>query len=156
MQKITLITLGNKMPGWVDVALNEYSKRLQESAQFNLVEIPLLRRGKSSDLARIQEKEMQLMKSHIPAGSRLIALDVQGESLSSEQLALKLEKAQHQAHELCFIIGGPEGILTTLLQQCDEKWSLSKLTLPHTIARIVFIEAVYRAYSILNNHPYHK
>ena len=156
MQKITLITLGNKMPSWVDAAVNEYSKRLQESAQLNLIEISLLRRGKISDLSRIQEKEMQAMRSQIPLGARLIALDVLGESLSSEQLASRLEKSQLQGQALCFLIGGPEGILPALLQQCDERWSLSKLTLPHAIARIVFIEALYRGFSILNHHPYHK
>jgi 23S rRNA (pseudouridine1915-N3)-methyltransferase len=156
MQKITLITLGNKMPDWVDQAVQEFSKRLQESALFHLIEIPLLRRGKSTDLSRIQEKELQLMKSAIPNGCRLIALDVCGETFTSEQLALKLEKIQHHSCHLCFLIGGPEGMLPELLNQCDERWSLSKLTLPHALARIVLIEAIYRAYSIIHHHPYHK
>ncbi len=144
------------MPNWVDEAVCEFSKRLQESAQFNLIEIPLLRRGKSMDLSRILEKEMLLMRSAIPIGCRMIALDLGGESFTSEQLALKIERLQHISSHLCFLIGGPEGISPEILAQCDERWSLSKLTLPHTLARIVLLETLYRAYSILNNHPYHK
>jgi len=154
--KITLITLGNKMPSWVDEAVREFSKRLQESVQLHLIEIPLLRRGKSMDLTRILDKETAAIRESIPNGSRLIALDVGGESFTSEQLALKVERLQHLASHLCFIIGGPEGISQEILSQCNERWSLSKLTLPHTLARIVLLETLYRAYSILNNHPYHK
>lgn len=144
------------MPNWVDEAVCEFSKRLQDAAQLNLIELPLLRRGKSMDLSRILEKEMLLMRAAIPIGCRLIALDLGGESFTSEQLALKIERLQHISSHLCFLIGGPEGISPEILAQCDERWSLSKLTLPHTLARIVLLETLYRAYSILNNHPYHK
>lgn len=144
------------MPGWVDEAVREYSKRLSESASLNLIEIPLLRRGKSTDLSRILEKEMQTMRAAIPHGARLIALDIQGESFTSEALALKIKKLQHISSHLCFLIGGPEGLSPELLTLCDERWSLSQLTLPHPLARIILLETLYRAYSIINNHPYHK
>lgn len=144
------------MPNWVDEAIREYSKRLSESAHLNLIEVPLLRRGKSTDLSRIMEKEMCAMQAAIPSGSRLIALDIQGESFTSEALALKIKKLQHISSHLCFLIGGPEGLLPELLALCDERWSLSSLTLPHALARIILLETLYRAYSILNHHPYHK
>lgn len=156
MMKMTIITLGHKMPRWVDEAVGEFSKRLQESTTLQLIEIPLLKRGKSSDLSRILEKELSLIASAIPSGSRLIALDLTGESFTSEQLALKIERLQTITSHLCFIIGGPEGLAPGLLDRCDERWSLSKLTLPHTLARILLLETLYRAYSILNHHPYHK
>ncbi|AHE66665.1 23S rRNA (pseudouridine(1915)-N(3))-methyltransferase RlmH [Legionella oakridgensis] len=156
MLKITLITLGNKMPSWVNEAVGDYKKRLQDGIALTLVEIPLLRRGKSADLARILEKEATLMTTAIPQGARLIALDMTGESFSSEQLAHKIEQLQHINSHLCFLIGGPEGLCRKLLARCDERWSLSTLTLPHPLVRIVFIEAIYRAWSILQNHPYHK
>lgn len=156
MQKITLITLGNKMPRWVSDAVNEFSKRITESATLQLVEIPLFKRGKSTDLSRILEKEIQLMQAAIPASSRRIALDVSGESFTSEQLAIKIERLQQIAHHLCFLIGGPEGLSAELLASCDERWSLSQLTLPHTLARIVLLEALYRAYTIIHHHPYHR
>lgn len=154
--KITLITLGNKMPAWVNDAVDEFSKRLREAVTLQLIEIPLIKRGKSTDLSRILEKEQALIQASIPSGCRLIALDITGESFSSEQLAIKIERLQTTTSHLCFVIGGPEGIVPELLSKCDERWSLSKLTLPHTIARIVLLETLYRAYAILNHHPYHK
>jgi 23S rRNA (pseudouridine1915-N3)-methyltransferase len=156
MLKLTLVTLGNKMPRWVNEAVEEFSKRLQEWVQLRLIEIPLLKRGKTADLSRILEKEMTLVQSAIPSGSRLIALDLNGESFTSEQLALKIEHLQQISSHVCFLIGGPEGISPALLNQCNESWSLSKLTLPHTLARIILLETVYRAFSLINNHPYHK
>ena len=155
MLKITIITIGNKMPTWVDQAVKEYSKRLQESVTLTIVEIPLLRRGKSSDLARIMEKEMLLTSAAIPNGSRLIALDITGTAFTSEQLAGKLEHVQQITSHICFLIGGPEGLSPQLIARSDERWSMSMLTLPHTIVRIVLLEALYRAWSILHNHPYH-
>lgn len=156
MIKITLLVMGHKMPAWVNEGMSEFMKRLKEFCTFTLLEIPLERRGKSTDLSRILEKEKNLLQSAIPSGSRLIALDIQGESFSSEGLSLKLAQLQHLSSHLCFIIGGPEGLMPEVLSQCHEKWSLSKLTLPHTLARILLVETLYRAFSILANHPYHK
>ncbi len=156
MLKVTIITLGNKVPTWVDLGIKEYSKRLQEHVTLSLVEIPLLRRGKSSDLARIMDKEMLLMSEAIPQGARLIALDITGKAYASQQLSLKLEHLQQISSHLTFLIGGPEGLSPALVARSDERWSLSMLTLPHTLARIVLLEALYRAWSIANNHPYHK
>lgn len=156
MLKITLIALGNKMPGWVDDAVQEFTKRLQDTVVLSIIEIPLIRRGKTSDLSRILEKEMALMSAAIPHNARLIALDVTGKTFSSEQLASKIERLQQISSHLCFLIGGPEGLAPELVARSDERWSLSQLTLPHTIVRIVLLEALYRAWSILQNHPYHK
>ncbi|CZG03519.1 TPA: 23S rRNA (pseudouridine(1915)-N(3))-methyltransferase RlmH [Legionella pneumophila subsp. pneumophila] len=156
MLKITIITLGNKMPDWVNSGVNEYAKRFHDGIQIKLIEIPLLRRNKSSDLARILEKESALTKDALPANARLIALDMLGKSFSSVELALRLTQLQQISSHLCFIIGGPEGLSNEILTLCDERWSLSKLTLPHPLVRIILLESLYRAWSIINNHPYHK
>jgi 23S rRNA (pseudouridine1915-N3)-methyltransferase len=156
MLKITIIALGNKMPTWVVQGTNEYIKRLSDGIQLKLIEIPLLQRGKSSDLARILDKESILIKDAIPHGARIIALDSQGRSFSSEELATKIDQLQQVSSHFCLIIGGPEGLSNTILDLCHEKWSLSKLTLPHPIVRIVLLETLYRAWSIIHNHPYHK
>lgn len=156
MLKVTVVTMGNKMPVWVQQAVNEYAKRLQDAIVLSIIEIPLIRRGKSTDLSRIMEKEMLLMRAAIPHNARLIALDMTGESFSSEQLAVRIDKLQHITHHLCFLIGGPEGLASALVAQSNERWSLSKLTLPHTLVRITLVEALYRAWSILSHHPYHK
>lgn len=154
--KITLVTMGNKMPSWVEQAVKEYSKRLQDSGDLTLIEIPLVRRGKSSDLVRILAREMALMNTAIPNHSHIIALDSTGETFTSEQLAGKIARLQQISHHLCFLIGGPEGLASEIIAKSNEQWSLSALTLPHTLARITLLEALYRAFSILHNHPYHK
>lgn len=144
------------MPGWVNEASNEFRKRLQEFASCNLVEIPLIKRGKATDLTRILEKEAAQILQAIPSASHVIALDPYGESISSEKLAIKIEALQHRSSHLCFIIGGPEGLAPEVLARSNERWSLSELTLPHPIVRIVLLEALYRGWTIIHNHPYHK
>lgn len=144
------------MPDWVNQGCNDYAKRFQEGIQLKLIEIPLIKRSKSSDLARILEKEALQIKDAIPSGARIIALQIEGKSFSSEALALKLTQLQQINSHLCFIIGGPEGLSPTILNHCDDHWSLSKLTLPHPLVRILLLETLYRAWSIINNHPYHK
>ncbi|MBA3537020.1 MAG: 23S rRNA (pseudouridine(1915)-N(3))-methyltransferase RlmH [Tatlockia sp.] len=156
MLKITLVSCGNKMPSWVNEGTLEFSKRLQDYASFNLIEIPLIKRGKSSDLSRILEKEAALMAAAIPSGARIIALEIGGDSFSSEKLAAKLEQLQQISSHLCFLIGGPEGLAPALIARAHERWSLSQLTLPHPLVRIVLMETLYRSWSIINNHPYHK
>lgn len=154
--KITIITLGNKMPNWVEQAAKEYTKRLKEWVAVTLIEIPLLKRGKPTDLVRILEKEMIMMNAAIPSGAHLIALDSRGGSFTSEQLAVKIERLQQATSHLCFLIGGPEGLAEELLAKSNEQWSLSLLTLPHTLVRVTLLEALYRAWSIIHHHPYHK
>ncbi|MCW8385810.1 23S rRNA (pseudouridine(1915)-N(3))-methyltransferase RlmH [Fluoribacter dumoffii] len=156
MLKITIITLGNKMPDWVTQGSNEYAKRFNDGIQLKIIEIPLIRRSKSSDLSRIMEKEAVLMKDALPNGARLIALEIEGKAFSSEELALKISHLNQTTSHLCFLIGGPEGLSQDILKLCDERWSLSKLTLPHPLVRIILLETLYRAWSIINNHPYHK
>jgi 23S rRNA (pseudouridine1915-N3)-methyltransferase len=156
MLKITIITVGNKMPDWVAQGSADYAKRFNDGIQVKIIEIPLIRRTKFSDLARILEKEASAIKETLPSSARLIALDIEGKSFSSEQLALKITQLQQISSHLCFLIGGPEGLSQEIIERCDERWSLSKLTLPHPLVRIILLETLYRAWSIINNHPYHK
>jgi 23S rRNA (pseudouridine1915-N3)-methyltransferase len=156
MLKLTIISLGNKMPDWVNQGIHDYTKRLSDGIQVKLVEIPLIKRNKVSDLNRILEKEASIIIENIPNNSHLIALDVQGKEFSSEEMAIRITQLQNISSHFCFIIGGPEGLANDVLNRCNERWSLSKLTLPHPLARIVLVEALYRAWSIINNHPYHK
>lgn len=144
------------MQSWVNQGTQEYAKRFVDGISLNLIEIPLHTRNKSSDLNRIFEKESALIAEAIPNGSRVIALTIDGKAYSSEELAEKIAKIQHISSHLCFIIGGPEGLSQDTINRADECWSLSKLTLPHPLVRIVLLETLYRAWSIMNNHPYHK
>ena len=148
--------MGNKMPAWVDQAVQEYSKRLQEGIALTIIEIPLMRRGKSTDLSRVMDKEMEMMNKVIPNNAHVIALEIAGEAFTSEQLASKVAQLQQVTSHLCFLIGGPEGLSPALTARSNDRWSLSKLTLPHTLVRILLLETLYRAWSILHHHPYHK
>jgi 23S rRNA (pseudouridine1915-N3)-methyltransferase len=156
MFKLTIVACGSKMPSWVNEAVSDYSKRLKEYVNLALVEIPLFKRNKSSDLTRIMEKEALLIQSAIPNGAQVIALDIQGETFSSEKLAAKFEALQLTCSHLCLLIGGPEGLSPQTLAKCHARWSLSALTLPHPLVRIILLETIYRAWSISHNHPYHK
>lgn len=156
MFKISLIACGNKLPSWVNEATNDYLRRLQDHVNFSLIEIPLVKRRKPNDLPRILEKEADLIKAAIPAGARVISMEIKGEAFSSEKLALKLNQLQQITPHICFLIGGPEGLPSSLSSSSSESWSLSCLTLPHGLARVILIESLYRAWAILHHHPYHK
>ncbi|KTC98118.1 23S rRNA (pseudouridine(1915)-N(3))-methyltransferase RlmH [Legionella erythra] len=156
MLKMTVIACGSKMPSWVNDAIKEYSKRLQDFVTLSIVEIPLTKRTKSSDMARIMDKEAQLIQSAIPPGARVIALAIEGEQFTSEKLAIKLNALQQSHSHICLIIGGPEGLSPAILNHSQEHWSLSRLTLPHPLVRILLLETIYRAFAINSNHPYHK
>lgn len=156
MLKISIIAFGNKMPAWVNEGVSEFKKRLQEHVALTLIELPLMNRSNPHELSKILVKEMDLMVKNIPQSAYVIALDVTGTTFTSHVLALKLEKLQQTTSHICFLMGGPEGFLPELLEKTQERWSLSALTLPHTLARIVLLESVYRGFSILANHPYHK
>lgn len=156
MLKISLIACGHKMPTWVNTAVAEFSKRLRDYVNFQLIEIPLAKRQKGSNLARILEKETNAILAAIPEQAYLIALESSGQCFTSEQLAAKLQQLQQKTSHLCLLIGGPEGLSPILTEHAQERWSLSALTMPHPLVRIVLTETLYRAFSIIHHHPYHK
>lgn len=154
--KIELIAMGDHMPQWVLQGFDEYRKRLASHYSFKLTEIPLKKRSSTHALERILLEEKELLKAKITKGSYIIALDRTGFSVSSESFATKLKEYQHDNHHVVFLIGGPEGFHSEILQLAHEKWSFSAMTFPHPLIRIMFIEQLYRASMILVGHPYHK
>lgn len=154
--KIRLIAVGTKMPGWVTEGFNEYVKRLPHEFSLELVEIPLGHRGKGADLARAKRQEGELVLAAIPKGDRIIALEVGGRNWSTEQLAEQAEQWRMSGQNVCLLVGGPDGLSPECVAVADQKWSLSGLTLPHPLVRILLAEQLYRAWSILQGHPYHK
>lgn len=156
MLKITLIAFGDKMPKWVDEAAKIYMQRLQEYVQLKCIALPIEKRQKSQAESVYMEREAKKLEQSIPSNAYLIAMDSHGMSFTSENLAVKLERLQLIAPHLCLIMGGPDGICSSLLKKAQEKWSLSSLTFPHPLARVILLEALYRAFSILHDHPYHK
>ena len=154
--RIRIITVGTKMPAWVETGYAEYAKRMPRDCVVELVELPLAQRGKNTDIARAMEKEGEEMLAAIGKGEQVIALDVKGKPWSTEQLAEHMANWRMSGNNYCLLIGGPDGLAPQCLAQAHVRWSLSALTLPHPLVRIVVIEQLYRACSILQNHPYHK
>ena len=153
---IRLLAVGNQMPAWVETGYQEYARRLPKECRLELVEVAAAKRGKQVDITRVMAKESQLIQSAIHPNDRVIALDVKGKSWSTEQLSDQLIHWQQEGQNIALMIGGPEGIPPDCLQLAQQKWSLSALTLPHPLVRVVVAEALYRAWTVTVNHPYHR
>lgn len=153
---VHLIAIGEKMPHWVQEGYREYAKRLPPECALRLVEIPAGRRGKNVDIARILRDESERMLAAIPKGATVVALEVNGRSWSTEQLAQKLDGWMGSGQDLALLVGGPEGLGQAARTAAGQLWSLSPLTLPHPLVRVVLAEQLYRAWSVLRNHPYHR
>lgn len=153
--KIRLLAIGNRMPTWVNQGHEEYAKRLNRECILELHEIAPGKRGKGDARNAVQEEGERMLKA-IPEGSRVVALEVTGRSWSTEQLAERCAAWQQEGRDIALLVGGPEGLSPACRQRADEQWSLSPLTLPHPLVRVVIAEQLYRAWSILNNHPYHR
>lgn len=143
------------MPSWVSEGYHEYAQRMGADCRLDLIEIEMPKRSKNSDIARLKQQEAELISSYIKQ-DRIVALDVLGASWSTEQLAKELNRWQQDGRDVALLIGGPDGLDISLLQRAEQKWSLSALTMPHPLVRIVVAEALYRAHSVNLNHPYHR
>lgn len=154
--KINLISVGTKMPVWVEQGVQEYSKRLPAEFSFNCIEVPLGKRGKSSTVEQAMRQEEEALLARIGPRDYLVALDVQGKVLSTEAMAARVSQIRDEGRHLSFLVGGPDGLTQTCLQRADERWSLSALTLPHPLVRTVMAEQMYRVWSLLSGHPYHR
>ncbi len=153
---IHFICIGNRMPRWVQDGYEEYAKRLPQECTLRLVEIAPGWRGKGADVARAVREEGERMLGAIPRDCRVLALDVKGKSWDTRQLADQLAGWMQEGRDVALLVGGPEGLAEACLQRADGCWSLSPLTLPHPLVRIVVAEQLYRAWSLLRHHPYHR
>jgi 23S rRNA (pseudouridine1915-N3)-methyltransferase len=153
---IHLIAVGNRIPRWVAEGYQEYAKRLPPECALRLVEVAPAARGKNPDVPRILRDECLRMLSTVPHGSRAVALDVRGQGWSTEQLAVQLAAWLRDGRDVSLLVGGPEGLAQECLARAELRWSLSPLTLPHPLVRVVVAEQIYRAWSIISRHPYHR
>jgi 23S rRNA (pseudouridine1915-N3)-methyltransferase len=144
------------MPAWVDRAVADYSKRLPSEIKLFLKELPLAQRRKGYSAERAMAQEALAIRRAIPERDRIIALDVNGSSWSTGQLAGMLAEWQMSAENYCLLIGGPDGLDPDILREAHVRWSLSPLTLPHPLVRVVLVEQLYRAWTINAKHPYHR
>jgi 23S rRNA (pseudouridine1915-N3)-methyltransferase len=154
--KCRLIAAGTRLPGWVAEGFREYEKRLRAPLELELIEIPLAARraGEAAEPARLREGARML--SMLDKKDHVVALEVSGASRSTEQLAVWLGEKLRAARPLAFLIGGPDGLATECRERADESWSLSPLTLPHALVRVLVAEQLYRAMSLMAGHPYHR
>ena len=154
--RIHLLAIGTKMPGWVNTGTAEYAGRMPPQCQLLIREITAEKRTKNSDLNRIRQSEGEKLLAAIPDGNLVITLDVKGKPWSTEQLSQQLDAWMMSGRDVSLLVGGPEGLSSACLQRAEQSWSLSPLTFPHPLVRIVVAEQLFRAWSILTNHPYHR
>jgi len=154
--RIKLLSVGRRMPGWIDTGFREYAKRLPPECALDLLEIEPGHRGKGADAQLARRREGERMLANLPKGTRVIALDVRGRSWSTEQLAQQLAGWMADGRDLALLVGGPEGLAGSCVERAEQLWSLSPLTFPHPLARVILAEQLYRAWSILQGHPYHR
>ncbi len=154
--QLLVAAVGQRMPNWVNEAWTLYTRRMPPGLSVSLREITLAKRGKNADTKRLTAIESKALYAAMPARARVIALDVKGQAWSTEKLAAQLEQWMGEGRDVGFMIGGPEGIDPGVLQKADDRWSLGPLTLPHPLVRVVLAEQLYRAWTITQNHPYHR
>lgn len=152
---LRLIAAGTKLPSWINEGYNDYARRLTQDYKLELIEIPLGQRS-GGDTARAMEKEGERMLSAMTGNPYMVALQVGGKALSTEQLAKFLEARAREGRGLAFCIGGPEGLAAAVDERAEMRWSLSPLTLPHALVRVIVAEALYRAVMVIKGHPYHR
>lgn len=144
------------MPRWVIDGMQDYTKRMPRDYAVNLVEIPAIKRDKQADIKHTLSKEAEKLRQYCQPTTITVALDRLGEPLSTQQLATKLQHWHDLSQDINLLIGGPEGIDPTLIQTAHQRWSLSALTLPHPLVRVLVAEQLYRAVTIIQGHPYHR
>lgn len=154
--KIKIVAIGKRMPPWITTAYAEYEKRLSHAFQISLHELNLPTRNKNADINKLMQQESDAILNVIAPTDYVIALDEQGKSWTTTQLAMQLDHWQTEQTCVAFLIGGPDGLAAECKQRAQTLWSLSQLTLPHPLVRVLLIEQLYRAYSILQGHPYHR
>ncbi len=144
------------MPGWVQQGYEDYARRLPRECELVLKEIPAGKRGKNSDIARIVKEEGERVITAMPQSTHIVTLDIPGKPWTTPELAQAMQRWLANGQSVSLLVGGPEGLAEEVKSLARESWSLSKLTFPHPLVRIIVAEQLYRAWSLLNNHPYHR
>lgn len=170
--QIHLLSVGRRMPGWVDAGFSEYAKRLPPSCALRLIEVEPAARGKGlarartkagmraqvppAERARLLADEGERLLKAIPSHAFTVALDVRGRLWSTEKLAVELEGWLASGRDVALLVGGPDGLSDACLARAQQRWSLSALTFPHPLVRVILAEQIYRAWTLTQGHPYHR
>ena len=156
MLRLRLITASNRQPDWVDAGADDYAKRLRGRCTLAIEAVPLARRTATTPAERAITDEGDRMLALVPQGAHVVALLETGKPWSTKDLAAKLERWMQVGAPVCLLVGGPDGLAPACVARATDRWSLSPLTLPHGLVRVIVAEALYRAWSVLENHPYHR
>ncbi len=154
--RVRVIAVGTRMPAWVRSACEDYLRRLDAHLNVSIVEIEPGARPAGGMVDKAIATETKRLLTVLRPGEHVVALDERGTQFSTRELATWLGSRKQAGADLALLIGGPDGFAPEVLARSDARWSLSKLTLPHALARVVLAEQLYRAQSILANHPYHR
>jgi 23S rRNA (pseudouridine1915-N3)-methyltransferase len=154
--KLFVVAVGHRMPAWVDAGFDEYARRMPREAPLRLVEVKPEPRGEATPVERLTETEGKRIRLALPAGCFKVVLDERGRPSTTRELAQRIESWQMDGRDVAFVIGGADGLAPAVTREADWLWSLSPLTLPHGLVRVVVAEQLYRAWSITKNHPYHR
>jgi 23S rRNA (pseudouridine1915-N3)-methyltransferase len=154
--RMTIIAASSRQPAWVTAGFEEYAERLRSRCTLKVVEIPLGRRKRAEPVVRAVGAEGERMLAALPQGAHIVALTDAGKQWSTVELAARLRTWIAAGAPLAFLIGGPDGLAPACLERAAERWSLSRLTLPHGLARVAVAEALYRAWTVIEGHPYHR
>lgn len=154
--KFLVASVGHKMPEWISAGFNEYAKRMPREAKTELLEIKPEPRTSGKTTTQIMEAEAQRIKSALPANCLRIALDERGANWTTRQLADRMQQWMGEGRDVAFIIGGADGLHQSVKENAQQLLALSALTLPHAMVRLLLAEQLYRAHSLLHNHPYHR
>lgn len=153
---IRLIAVGDRQPSWVDEAFESYAKRLPVQWRFRLHSIATASRAGDGDAQKAMEIEGGGVLRKVKPGERVMALEEGGRQLSSTELAEHLGGWQADGRDVSLLVGGPDGLSERCLERAEFRWSLSRLTLPHGLARVLVVEQLYRAWTLVQGHPYHR
>lgn len=154
--QIQLINVAQKLPAWVDMACDDYRKRLPREMALKIVTVPLAIRKAKQSTHKLQQRESALIMEKLTPGSLNLALDVRGEQWSSSDWSQNLQRWMFEFPRVNLIIGGPDGLSPQCLECCHHRVSMGRMTMPHTLVKVVLLEQLYRAWTILQGHPYHR
>lgn len=154
--RLLVVAVGSRMPEWVNTAFADYTNRMPREARIELIEVKPERRAASTGAAQVMAREAERIEAAVPAGCLRAVLDEHGRAMTSAKLARALSHWRDDGRDVAFLIGGADGLAASVKSKAQVTMSLSAMTLPHALARVVLAEQLYRAHTILSGHPYHR
>jgi 23S rRNA (pseudouridine1915-N3)-methyltransferase len=154
--RIKLLAIGSRMEGWLRDGVQAYAARLPREFRLEIEDIPLAARPTGSDPAAALDKEGARLLARLKPGDHAVVLDERGEQWSSRELSIQLGRWREEHGQVALLVGGPEGLAAAVRRRANQTWSLSRLTLPHAVVKLLVVEQLYRAVTIQKGHPYHK